>query len=378
MSILRTTAKTALSGLLHYSGTYGALAWLGERVGQSGLAVLTYHRVLPPEEAQVEPDPGIVTTTSCFEAQMRYISKHCAALDLQEAVERMQRGHSLPRRACAITFDDGWLDTYTHAYPILRHFGLPATIFVTTQCIGTTRPLWTRLAVDVLGHASKSDLQRVVSRVCTSDGIEALKQTLAGKHGPEGMLSLLKPLPADVREGIVGELEPSVSVQQRSDPWLTWDQLREMSANGIAVGSHTQTHAILPAESAARVREEVVGARDELRRRLGSAPAAFCYPNGEHNTEVAAIVRDAGHELACTTRLGVAKPVTDRYLLPRIDMHENVVAGISGNFSPSLFVRRTQHGIRWRPSARRRTCPQGTSVSTCEASSQTHRIRGLS
>src|SRR5438477_1528660 len=98
--------------------------------------VLAYHKVSPDPHPFFEPDHP-----TAFEQHMRFLSRCYRVMPLMELVERNRRG-DIPHRAVAITFDDGYRDNYQYAFPILKKYGLPATIFVTTGAIETGKLLW--------------------------------------------------------------------------------------------------------------------------------------------------------------------------------------------------------------------------------------------
>jgi peptidoglycan/xylan/chitin deacetylase (PgdA/CDA1 family) len=111
------------------------------------LSILIYHRVLPvPDPLRAgEPD------ATRFDQQMRYLARHFSVLPLREAFRRLRAG-TLPRRACCITFDDGYADNLTVALPILEKYGLPATIFIATGYLDGGR-MFNDAAIDALGAA---------------------------------------------------------------------------------------------------------------------------------------------------------------------------------------------------------------------------------
>jgi peptidoglycan/xylan/chitin deacetylase (PgdA/CDA1 family) len=103
------------------------------RSGRGRLTVLTYHQV------DDTTDDGSTVTVAAFRQQMQFLKKHYRVVPLVEAVAALdRRGHG--DRLVAITFDDGYLDNATIAAPILRALDLPASFFVSTDMIGTTRP----------------------------------------------------------------------------------------------------------------------------------------------------------------------------------------------------------------------------------------------
>jgi len=345
MFVVRRAAEAALASAAGETGALDAWLALSERLRGGAATILTYHRILPRDEAAAEPDPGIVTTAETFEAEMRFIARHCSPLPLQEAAERLDRGSRLPRRAVVVTFDDGWRDNYVHAYPVLRRLAIPATVFAATGYVGTSRPLWTREAARGLAEAARRGRWGGVEEAFFAQGMPCAPDPGGNRVLLKAAISGLKRLPAERRERIVSDLVLALGLDAVPDAWVTWDELREMADAGIEVGSHTRTHAILTAESAERVRDEVEGSRRDIERHLGRSPVAFCYPDGACVPAIEAAVQRAGYALACSTRRGVAGFGADRYLLPRIGAEEAMAAGPSGAFCQALFSWRLAGGL---------------------------------
>jgi peptidoglycan/xylan/chitin deacetylase (PgdA/CDA1 family) len=337
--------KVTVAGLGYYGGGLRALGWLADRLHGASCAILTYHRVLRGAEVTAEPDPGLVTTVETFTAHMRFIAQRYRPLALDEAVARLARG-ALPPRACAITFDDGWRDSYTNAYPILRELNIPATIFVATSYVGTERPLWTRQAARVIDEALRRGRYRLVSDALAGAGLQPPPARTYTPRATESLVSALKRMPATKRERIVADLAAALGCPAIKDPWLTWDELREMHEGGVLVGSHTRTHAILTAEAPERVLDELVGSRADIQRHLGITAIAFCYPDGATDERAEAMVREAGYSLACSTQPGVARANADLLHLPRIAADERMAHGINSGFSRALFVCQAAGGFR--------------------------------
>lgn len=100
-------------------------------------------------------------------------------------------------------------------------------------------------------------------------------------------------------------------------PPLTWEQARAMAAEGIELGAHTLSHAMLPELDPAALAHEIEGSRDLIAERTGLRPTSFCYPRGRFDARVKQAVRDAGFALACTTLPGCVTPDTHPYSLRR-------------------------------------------------------------
>ena len=99
--------------------------------------VLLYHRVLDDKAIPADIDPGIYVTRTAFERQLQYISEHHEVLSLDSLLEWLNAERTTYRPPCVLTFDDGWIDNYEVAFPLLRRYGIPATIFLITDLVGT-------------------------------------------------------------------------------------------------------------------------------------------------------------------------------------------------------------------------------------------------
>ncbi len=198
-----------------------------------------------------------------FRADMEYLARHYECLTLRELTRRVQAGQRPKRPVAVVTFDDGYRDNFTNAFAELKAVGVPGTFFVTTGFIGTDRPF-----------------------------------------------------PHDQRAVAAGRAE-------RADwPKMTWDDLRQMQAAGMEIGSHTVNHADMGSADAAIVEGEIRQSLAVLRRELGGGDRAFCYPwGGRKNVTSAAAqaIRDAGYYAAVTTRPGVVPDTADLLDLPRVD-----------------------------------------------------------
>ncbi len=98
--------------------------------------VLMYHRVLHDEEVPADIDPGMYVSRSAFERHLTYLREHHDIVDLDQLLEWLEGRRAAGRPPCVITFDDGWLDNYTVAYPMLQRFDAPATIFLISEKVG--------------------------------------------------------------------------------------------------------------------------------------------------------------------------------------------------------------------------------------------------
>ena len=284
------------------------LAWPG---GQR-LSILIYHRVLPQPDPLRPGEPDAAS----FDWQMRLLAERCVILPLREAVSRLQEGR-LPRRACCITFDDGYADNLTVALPILEKYRLPATVFVATGYLDGGR-MFNDAVIDAIGATSAESLD-------LSDldlGRHQLSSLEQRRAAIRVLLEQLKYRPPQQRAADVERLvETSGCGALPRDIMLTSAQVAELARRGVEIGGHTDSHAILTTLSDEQAREEIRSGRQHLERLTGKPVTVFAYPNGrphrDYEARHAAIVRELGFELAVSTARGVANRATDRYQLPR-------------------------------------------------------------
>jgi peptidoglycan/xylan/chitin deacetylase (PgdA/CDA1 family) len=323
-SRLRAVLKRLAAYALYYSGAL----WLYAAVRLRDRAVvLMYHRVLPPD-ADSFSAPGITVTPSNFALQMRFLSKHFEPLSVARFMECMERGR-FPRRACLITFDDGWADNAETALPILTRFEVPAVFFVTTAYVGTERTFWqerlTRwlfeaarrptaaglllkeLGLDELMHASDQDARRLVRDYVT--GLKVEDESTVEELSRRIRSTLFEDADRVPRYG--------------DDRFMSWDAVRTLAASrGCSIASHSHDHVPLTRLQPAEVAEDLTQSRRVLQQQGFATSGCFAYPNGDHDDAVVASVSEAGVRLAFTTLYGHVHPSDDPLRLRRINVHE--------------------------------------------------------
>ena len=106
----------------------GVLKWL-EKNARSDI-ILGYHHILPEDHAWIKfLQPGMYVTTKTFQEHIIFLKNNYEIVPLHKIQLRTQK------KKCVITFDDGWSDNFKYAYPLLKKYNVPATIFLTTGMI---------------------------------------------------------------------------------------------------------------------------------------------------------------------------------------------------------------------------------------------------
>lgn len=270
------------------------------------LQILVYHRVLPGN------DPFAMSAVSCeaFARQMALLRSRFHPIPLSEAADRLEAGDLRPGSVC-VTFDDGYADNCRHAWPILREYGIPATIYLATGLIGTGTVSWYDgvLALMRAPRAERLDYEPA--------GLRGVPIAQAGLRAAAAfkLLEWLKRFPPAERDAHIAALERVLGRADAEKAMLDWDQVRSMHAAGIAFGAHTVTHPILSLIGAREAEAEIAASRAAIEERLQAPVRHFAYPNGkreDYNADTVGILGRLGFRTAVTTEPGVNDAGTDR------------------------------------------------------------------
>jgi peptidoglycan/xylan/chitin deacetylase (PgdA/CDA1 family) len=276
------------------------------------LTILMYHRVLERPDP-VRPDDIDART---FSAQLRALARFFRVLPLGDAIERLQDG-TLPARAVAITFDDGYADNCEQALPILARLGLPATFFVATGFLDGGR-MWNDTVIEAVRRWSGRTLAAPDLGVTEMPiASEAQRARAAGR-----ILAQWKYLPADERRNRTEALAERLGASLPTDLMMRSDQVRTLHRHGMEIGGHTVTHPILAQLPDDVARAEIGQGKESLERLVGAPLRLFAYPNGRSRRDFdrrhVAMAREAGYVAAVSTRAAVAHHTDGVFELPRL------------------------------------------------------------
>ncbi len=246
--------------------------------------VFLFHRVSD------RPDPAYPPLApEEFDRQCRFFLEHFDVIPLSEFVARVREGKPLARLA-SITFDDGYHDFLTEAYPILRNHGLPCTHFLVADSVRTGKPTWNlRLRHLVTARAER----------------ERLALELAAMTAAERTRWL------DEREAAVRTAHP---------PMLGVEDLSRVDPRLVAWESHTSSHALLDKCPRGELERELVGSRREIAEWSGRSVRFLSYPNGMNDGNARERAKAAGYECALAVSQERVRPGADLFALPRLDV----------------------------------------------------------
>jgi len=280
-------------------------SWLirtgGKLGGYQAARLLTRHQPKILMYHRFSEDPSSTTVSrSGFERQLGIIKRWFNPMTLTQLAEA-QAQRRVPKHAVVITVDDGYRDFYEIAYPLLHHYGVPATFFVTTGFINRDNWLWPDQVAWLLARRNANLGRRRIAEL-------ELDMDRPRSELWQALIDRFLSVPNVDRLSGLAELERLCDVPlptQAPDEYGAsgWDQLKEMQQNGIEIGGHTYSHPSLGHMSREEVDQELALTTKLLNEHLGHGPRSFCYPNGTPEDYSGAIkdqVRKAGFTAAVT------------------------------------------------------------------------------
>jgi peptidoglycan/xylan/chitin deacetylase (PgdA/CDA1 family)/glycosyltransferase involved in cell wall biosynthesis len=306
------------------------------------LAVLLYHGVKPAGGAQLD---NLHVPVEQFRRQMRWLKRHFTPVSLEQALAGLDGRSPLPRRPVLVTFDDAYQNNLQIAWGILQELEIPAALFVPTDFVEHGLSYWME---ELEAGLLSTNVQSI--RLPVPDGEVLWLRTSDQRRATFWSLSnTLKSLPERERQAVWADLKQQLQCEGNCLPAekrLSWPELQQLARAGIAIGSHTSSHALLTRLPLAEVKGELQRSKQELESRLGVPVESFAYPNGDWNRDVRRLLKEAGYRAAFTVQPGFNNRATDLYLLRRIpinatDCFPEFVAAVCG-FSHAGVKRETR------------------------------------
>lgn len=297
------------------------------------LTILMYHRVNPERDVL-----GLSVSPGFFDRQLAFLASRFRVISLAESVAMLSNG--IPAgNYVVITFDDGYRDNYDFAFPLLRKYGLPATIFVTVNALETGDFGWYSFDRAIL-ESRRESIDLTSFKLGMFDLRTRAKKEQAIFHLHQELKLCSHDIRIAVCDHVVRELSENADAG-RERIMLSWDEARQMQASGlVTIDSHTLTHPILTRVNRDTARDEIVRSKAIIEEKLGTVVDLFAYPNGtraDYDDDIVEILKAGGYAAACTTAPGSVPDGADPYRLPRVDVTFGMCEGVGGKFSAAMF-----------------------------------------
>ena len=300
---------------------------------RKGILILTYHRI---NETGGNDPLNMTISPADFDRHLRYLKDNYHVISLTEAISRLEDKKSILANSVVITFDDGYIDNYLQAYPILKKYDLPATIFLATSPIDKgKRLLWYDEIKNIILGTS-SDTLLIAERSMS------LRSRVKKEKAIRQVIEYFKEIDINTQKYILDKLRLQLSgnfVLPEVGEMLSWEQIREMKKNGISFGAHTKSHPILTRIPIEQARMEIEESKRRIGEELGEPVEHFAYPNGgkdDFDENIVSILQKAGFKSACTLIPGENRD-GDLFRLKRIGIDQAFV-GCNGLFTKQVFA----------------------------------------
>ena len=345
IATLKALARDMCGQALSFTGVTAPAVRLGQR-----LSIITFHRVLTAPQRQLYPLPGLAVTPSELDAHLKFATRHFRCLSLAKALDLWAGGRYDGPPLLAITFDDGQLDNYQNALPVLERHGVTASFYIPSQILEDPSPLWhDAMATSVAwltaclsdpsvshGGSARGAVGELLAELQTGPKHERLACHSTVEAALEGT-KLWRP--AQRKDWILRAqtLLPS-PVQPDWDGFMSVEHMKDLVARGHEIGSHSHSHALLPQCTEDELLTEIAGSKLKLETVLDAPVTTFCYPNGSIDPRSLAHVREAGYRAAVTTRWGSNAWQQDLHQLQRFDMNATHAQDRRGCFSEARLA----------------------------------------
>jgi peptidoglycan/xylan/chitin deacetylase (PgdA/CDA1 family) len=277
------------------------------------VVVLAYHRVMVPQT----DFHSLAVSPENFRSHMEHLKRNFNVVRFEEDWS------ALKKPAVAVTFDDGYADNARDALAIIEETGVPATFFISTGNIGSTREFWW------------DELERLVLGKATYPLRFQLKDPKHGKTWSTATYKARKSMYWDIHQSAkrtdaerrtgwlkqVREWAGSDEAANETNRSLTYEELTALAkSRWVTIGAHTVTHPTLAFLTEDEQRHEIVSSRQQLEKLTGREIAVFSYPfggKGDYDLKTCRICREAGFLKAAAAFPGEAHRWSDPYQIPR-------------------------------------------------------------
>jgi peptidoglycan/xylan/chitin deacetylase (PgdA/CDA1 family) len=326
MAIFWKKFKSILKEILfftaYYSGILHLLIYVQKKLKKNHCAViLFYHRF---SSGSLDGDLLPHLDIGEFEKQMRLIKRWYSVISMDKLDKRLTSRENFPLPSIVVTIDDGYLNNYKLAFPVLKKLDLHGMVYLATGFIGTKNALWVDDLADMLLSTKLRSLclpelfgDKVLDISTRRSKMETLtklyEEMVRLEHHKK--ILIMQKLPK-----VLGRNEVRRNNTERK--MLIWNEVMEMSENNISFGAHTVSHPTLSKMDLKEAKREIYESKMEIEARIGSKVRHFAIPNGKRedfNGELKRYCKEIGMETIVSTEPGSISLQSDPYFLKRIN-----------------------------------------------------------
>jgi peptidoglycan/xylan/chitin deacetylase (PgdA/CDA1 family) len=303
------------------------------------IVIINFHRVRSGPDCSCPFDDEVFgPTASEFRRILVWLSRRAKILSEEQLLGYLDSGSIPSGLKAMITFDDGYADQHRVAFPILRELGIPAVFFIPTDFINRRRLGWWDHVAYIVKNSSADSLVFEGRRFrLPEERREAIRliQTSLQYLAPREIADTIHALSNRCRAAV-----PGADVQGRE--LMTWEQIRELSDSGMAIGSHTHTHPILSEIDPLPQEDEMLRSKRTIGRRIGKAPLLISYPVGGYrhiSRQTVVAAERTGYRAGFTFNTGINTAGSlERFTMRRIAGNSDITMFTSSLLFPEFFT----------------------------------------
>jgi peptidoglycan/xylan/chitin deacetylase (PgdA/CDA1 family) len=282
------------------------------------IKILLFHRVFPHRDRLWDP-----LSPERFEEVIKFCLKQFNVVLLEDFILNKPTPPKNGKKICAICFDDGYKDFLNYALPILKKYKAPSSMYIVTDCANTGLPPWTYILDFLFQYTT-------LNKNIQADKLPEFLKTNQWNNSEERLsyAGKLKPYMKSLSNGQRVEILNSYiscfsDVEIPKNLMMTWDEIREIQAEGVHIGSHSHTHPLLgKLESETKIRYELSESFQQLKNNTAVRPVTISYPIGSYNETVKKISGEIGYRIGLAVNQREYDSKKDGiYEIPRIELY---------------------------------------------------------
>lgn len=319
------------------------------------LPIIEFHGVMSPKEDERWHPVWERVDPQDLDKALSVLTKYYQIVSMDDFVSYLGKQSQIPSNVVALTFDDGYSNNLTHAWPIVKKYNGKMIVYVATKFCKDRKAFW----IDAADFALFSKFGE--QNINVNFGDQQFQFDLSNRNAYKNSYAKFRKAAKSAQfdddylflsalDEVVSQLESGLQITLKdfleSDHWArpaTYSEMKAAEA-GLDFGAHTVNHARLTKVNNEDCEKELVDSKSEMLDATGRECEHFCYPNGDCDSKVVKAVEQAGYKSAVTTEVGTNDVDSNPYLLkrlpfPKMSDYKNIDFWLAKEFLREFFLR---------------------------------------
>ncbi|CAN5336656.1 polysaccharide deacetylase family protein [soil metagenome] len=283
------------------------------------MKIFLFHRVSPERDPLWDP-----MSPKLFDATIEYIKRKYTIIQLEKFLLNKKNDHSNTEKYAAIVFDDGYKDFLEYALPVLKKHECPASMYIVTDCVNKQSPPWTYILDYHFTHSKKLNIPFNLNLLPSHLKTTTFKDVKERMEFAKIFKPFLKTTPNQQRVELYETVISALNDVTIPDGLImNWNELKQIKAEGIEIGSHSVSHPLLAKiETIAELTNELINSGQTIEKNLGHFPITISYPIGSYNEQVKKIASENGYKIGlAVNQISYQSKLHDQFEIPRIELY---------------------------------------------------------